>query len=70
MSDSGALKHPIEAYEKRIDDEIRIIQGMKYPGYFLIVWDLIRFARNQGYSGWARTWLCRRQPGFLLHAHH
>jgi DNA polymerase-3 subunit alpha len=48
MSDSGALKESIEVYEKRIDDEIRIIQGMKYVGYFLIVWDLIRFARDQG----------------------
>jgi DNA polymerase III subunit alpha len=46
MSDSGALKESIEAYEKRIDDEIRIIQGMQYVGYFLIVWDLIRFARD------------------------
>ena len=46
LSDSGALKNPIAAYEKRIDDEIRIIQGMKYPGYFLIVWDLIRYARE------------------------
>src|SRR6187401_847885 len=46
LSDRGALKNSIEVYEKRIDDEIRIIQGMKYPGYFLIVWDLIRFARE------------------------
>ena len=46
LADSGALKHPIEDYEKRLEDEIRIIQGMKYPGYFLIVWDLIRFARE------------------------
>lgn len=46
MSDSGALKESIEVYEKRIDDEIRIIQGMQYVGYFLIVWDLIRFARD------------------------
>ncbi len=46
MADRGALKHTIEEYEKRIDDEIRIIQGMKYPGYFLIVWDLIRYARE------------------------
>ena len=46
MHDTGALKEAIEAYEKRIEDEIRIIQGMKYPGYFLIVWDLIKFARE------------------------
>ena len=47
MLDKGLLRNPIEAYEKRIADEIRIIQGMKYPGYFLIVWDLIRYAREQ-----------------------
>ena len=46
MADRGALKHTLEEYEKRIEDEIRIIQGMKYPGYFLIVWDLIRYARD------------------------
>src|SRR5262245_55665362 len=46
MSDSGVLKNSIVVYEKRLEDEIRIIQGMKYPGYFLIVWDLIRFARE------------------------
>jgi DNA polymerase III subunit alpha len=46
MADNGTLRNPIEAYEKRIADEIRIIQGMKYPGYFLIVWDLIRYARE------------------------
>jgi DNA polymerase III subunit alpha len=46
MSDKGTLKNAIQVYEKRIEDEIRIIQGMKYPGYFLIVWDLIRFARE------------------------
>jgi DNA polymerase-3 subunit alpha len=46
--DAGTLHHPVEAYEKRIADEIRIIQNMKYPGYFLIVWDLIRYARENG----------------------
>jgi DNA polymerase-3 subunit alpha len=46
--DAGTLHHSIEAYEKRIADEIRIIQNMKYPGYFLIVWDLIRYARENG----------------------
>ncbi len=46
MTDAGTLKNPISAYEERIEDEIRIIQGMKYPGYFLIVWDLIRYARE------------------------
>ena len=28
--------------------EIGIIRQMKYSGYFLIVWDFIRYAREQG----------------------
>jgi len=46
MADEGTLKNPLSAYEQRITDEIRIIQNMKYSGYFLIVWDLIRYARE------------------------
>ena len=46
LADSGALKHPISAYEERLESEIGTIQGMKYSGYFLIVWDLIRYARE------------------------
>src|SRR3989441_2736508 len=48
LADRGLLRYPISSYEERLEDEIRIIQGMKYPGYFLIVWDLIRFARESG----------------------
>jgi DNA polymerase-3 subunit alpha len=32
----------------RIDHELRVILQMGLAGYFLIVWDLIRFAREQG----------------------
>ncbi len=46
LADSGELKHPIEEYERRLQDEISIIQGMRYSGYFLIVWDLIRYSRE------------------------
>jgi DNA polymerase-3 subunit alpha len=46
LSDRGSLKNPISAYEQRLEEEIQIIQRMKYPGYFLIVWDLIRYARE------------------------
>src|SRR2546422_4661552 len=46
LTDRGALKHSIADYEERLEEEIRIIQRMKYPGYFLIVWDLIRYARE------------------------
>jgi DNA polymerase-3 subunit alpha len=33
---------------ERIDHELRIITAMGFAGYFLIVWDLIRFARDNG----------------------
>src|SRR5262249_17222589 len=37
LADRGLLKNPLSAYEARLEEEIRIIQGMKYSGYFLIV---------------------------------
>src|SRR5205809_1097218 len=46
LADRGALKHSIAEYEERLEQEIQVIQRMKYPGYFLIVWDLIRYARE------------------------
>ena len=48
MSADGKLKYPIEAYHKRLKAEIEIIENMKFPGYFLIVWDFIRYARQKG----------------------
>ncbi len=48
LAAEGRLKHPIEAYEKRLVHEIDIIVKMRYPGYFLIVWDFIRYARKHG----------------------
>jgi DNA polymerase-3 subunit alpha len=33
---------------RRIDYELDVICGMGFAGYFLIVWDLIRFARESG----------------------
>src|SRR5688572_16741501 len=44
----GVLKHTIDEYDRRLSYEIDMIKKMKYPGYFLIVWDFIRFAREQG----------------------
>src|SRR5260221_5801432 len=45
---SGALTHTIDEYERRLSHEIDVIKKMKYPGYFMIVWDFIRYAREQG----------------------
>ena len=32
----------------RIEHELRIISDMGFPAYFLIVWDLIKYAKDQG----------------------
>ncbi len=44
----GRLRHTLEEYGQRLDYEIDIIKRMQYPGYFLIVWDFIRYAREHG----------------------
>src|ERR1700689_1114187 len=46
LHDQGKLKHPISDYEQRLERELSIIQQMKFPGYFLIVWDFIRYAKD------------------------
>jgi DNA polymerase III subunit alpha len=44
---AGRLRYPLEAYEERLEREIELIKQMRFAGYFLIVWDFIRFAREQ-----------------------
>jgi DNA polymerase III subunit alpha len=34
-------------YIKRLEEELRIIKEMGFSGYFLVVWDFIRFAREK-----------------------
>src|SRR5579872_5651690 len=46
LSEQGKLKHSISDYEQRLERELGIIQQMKFPGYFLIVWDFIRYAKE------------------------
>jgi DNA polymerase-3 subunit alpha len=44
---SGWLKHDLSEYVERLEREIAMIQKMQFPGYFLIVWDFIRYARSK-----------------------
>jgi DNA polymerase-3 subunit alpha len=44
----GARRAAIHEYEARLDFEIGIIKQMTYAGYFLIVWDFIKYARDHG----------------------
>src|SRR6201998_3055637 len=46
--EQGKLKHSITDYEQRLERELAIIQQMQFPGYFLIVWDFIRYAKEHG----------------------
>jgi DNA polymerase-3 subunit alpha len=48
LAAEGRLKHHLAEYAERLDREIRTIQQMKFSGYFLIVWDFIRFAKQAG----------------------
>lgn len=47
LESRGLLRHPLPTYEARLAYEIDVIKRMRYPGYFLIVWDFIRYAREQ-----------------------
>jgi DNA polymerase-3 subunit alpha len=38
---------PVEDYHKRLEFELGIIEGMGFPGYFLIVADFIKWAKDQ-----------------------
>src|SRR5437762_2282861 len=48
LHEQGKLKHSLTDYEQRLERELAIIQQMQFPGYFLIVWDFIRYAKEHG----------------------
>jgi DNA polymerase-3 subunit alpha len=48
LASRGVLAHTIDEYARRLAYEVEMIKQMKYPGYFMIVWDFIRYAREQG----------------------
>ena len=36
-------------YHERLNEELAVIHDMGFDDYFLVVWDLLRFGRSQGY---------------------
>lgn len=48
MLEAGRLKYDLDAYRKRLHIEIGTIEKMGYAGYFLIVWDFIKYAMQKG----------------------
>src|ERR1700761_967960 len=46
LENRGILRKSIADYEERLTREIECIKAMKFPGYFMIVWDFIRYAKQ------------------------
>jgi DNA-directed DNA polymerase III PolC len=44
-----AKRNILEEARTRIDKELDIVQQQHFNGYFLITWDIVRFAREHGY---------------------
>jgi DNA polymerase-3 subunit alpha len=47
LAAGGRLRHPLADYEARLEKEIGVIRRVGFPGYFLIVWDFIRYAKER-----------------------
>ncbi len=47
-----------EVHRRRLDHELDIIDRMDYSGYFLIAWDVVRFARERSIPARARGSAC------------
>ena len=48
MLADGTLKYSLADYQDRINKEIKTIREMGFPGYFLIVWEFMRYATERG----------------------
>src|SRR5712691_673116 len=43
---TGSLSNSVNVYESRLAHEMGVIKRMGYAGYFLIVWDFVRYAKE------------------------
>jgi len=48
LADGRTRCHDAASYRARLAQELEIIERMGFPGYFLVVWDFIRFAKENG----------------------
>ena len=70
MRTAGALKHDLAEYAERLDREIRMIQQMKFSGYFLDRLGLHPLRQIERHSGGPGPRVGGRQPGQLLDGDH
>src|SRR5947207_13675935 len=47
-STRGEMSNSFSDYEQRLWHEIEVIKRMGYAGYFLIVWDFVKYAKEHG----------------------
>jgi len=48
LRQGGSRRYPDDHYRVRLEHELEIINRMGFPGYFLVVWDFIRHAKDKG----------------------
>jgi DNA polymerase-3 subunit alpha len=69
LSEAGfAEKYPGEPFEarERMEYELKVIHRKGYDTYFLIVWDFLRFAREQGIPAGTRGSGCSSIVGYCI----
>ena len=62
--------HPTQVALDRMNHELGIINRMGFASYFLIVWDFVRYAREQGIPNSARGSACGALVSYLLYLSH
>ncbi len=45
---NSRMKQPVQKVQERLEYELSVVHSMGFDAYFLIVWDLCRFARENG----------------------
>ena len=48
MIANGTLQYPVDKYDDRMKLELGVIERMGYAGYFLVVWEFIKYAVERG----------------------
>jgi error-prone DNA polymerase len=48
QANGGDAIFPSESHRRQVEHELAMIRRMGLAGYFLIVWDIVRFARREG----------------------
>jgi len=61
---------PDDAVARRLDHELGIIEKMGFASYFLVVWDFVRFAREEGIPCTARGSGCGALVSYVLYLSH